>query len=101
MGAEFDLGYTGINLAFVLDLLSAQDEAEFGDDTRRMMAIQVRSETVEVLLAVLRDQPAKLEDWWVLCTMGEAYLGLGEYKTAAEWMTRASNLREARTRHRN
>ncbi len=95
MGAEFDLGYTGINLAFVLDLLSAQDEAEFGDDTRRMMAIQVRSETVEVLLAVLRDQPAKLEDWWVLCTMGEAYLGLGEYKTAAEWMTRASNLREA------
>ncbi len=95
MGAEQDLGYTGINLAFVLDLLSAQDEAEFGDATRRKMAIQVRSETVNVLNTVLRDQPAKLDDWWVLCTMGEAYLGLGEYKTAAEWMTRASNLREA------
>jgi predicted acylesterase/phospholipase RssA len=94
MGADRDLGYTGINLAFVLDLLSEQDEAEFGDDTRRKMAVQVRSEIVKVLNAVVHDQPAKLDDWWVLCTMGEAYLGLGEYQTAAQWMAKASDLRK-------
>jgi hypothetical protein len=33
---------------------------------------------VEALKAVIRDPPAKLDDWWVLCTLGEAYRSLEE-----------------------
>lgn len=100
----YDYGYTGINAAFVQDLLANQEEAEAreaGADSesaraRRAEAAKIRRELVAVL-PTLKDQPGEdwlAGEWWYYVTIAEAYFGLGEYGAARPWLTAAAALED-------
>ena len=74
-------GYTAINAAFVLDLL--------GREGARPIREQVR----DTLRALAEANPALLEDFWFVVTLGEAHLGLREFSEAKNWMERAARHR--------
>lgn len=92
-GIAEDNGYTAVNTAFLLDLLTAldaEDAAAGGaaapvDDPRRSAAGRIRREITEVLPA-LPDKPGKAwlkTAWWFHATLAEAYFGLEDYDRAA------------------
>jgi predicted acylesterase/phospholipase RssA len=104
MGCAHDQGYNGINLAFVLDLLCQQEEGEIDQGkASRDMAFAVRTEIIAVLDAPSAAQTehgnskpepdGRDRSWWLLVTLGEAYLGVGNYKLAVERMTQAAALK--------
>jgi predicted acylesterase/phospholipase RssA len=78
LGIESDQGYTAINAAFVLDLL--------GREGARPIREQVR----DTLGALADANPALLENFWFVVTLGEAHLGLREFSTAKKWMEQAA-----------
>lgn len=90
-GPGKDLGYTGINAAFVLDLLADQEE-KIADETgtppngeaqrHRDRARQIREELLRVVGPLEREprHTGLAEDWWYLVTMGEAHFGLGQFE---------------------
>jgi len=97
-GAANDQGYTGINAAFILDLLAYQEEqaAKKVNSTsaiareRQVQARFIRGNIVETV-APLAGQPETAwlaEMWWFYSTVAEAYFGLGEYDKAVEWLKR-------------
>lgn len=91
-GAELDQGYTGINAAYILDLLAHQEaeEAERARvpagsterdriEARRAQAARIREEIVEKV-APLIDRPGTdwlQGKWWFYSTVAEALFGLG------------------------
>jgi predicted acylesterase/phospholipase RssA len=90
MGPGTDQGYTGINAAFVLELLAREAAVEAGKtgqgwrivDDQLTQARQIR-ETLTKLLPGLPAKPGYdwLEkEWWFYTTRAEAHFGLGEYK---------------------
>lgn len=100
----YDYGYTGINAAFVQDLLANQEEAEAREagaesesaKARRAEAAKIRRELVAVLPA-LKDQTGEgwlASEWWYYVTIAEAYFGLGEYGAARPWLTQAATLED-------
>lgn len=97
-GAEKDQGYTGINAAFVLDLLAYQEEDEAkkagivstAAGERREEARRIR-EVVAAKVAPLVDDPKTdwlTGQWWFYMTVVEAYFGLKEYEKAIKWFER-------------
>jgi predicted acylesterase/phospholipase RssA len=100
MGCEQDEGYNGINLAFVLDLLSEQEEGELdGGKTARDRATEVRKEIIRTLDAETSEAASGTggvpnRSWWLLVTLGEAYLGIGEIPKAVERMAEAAALKK-------
>jgi predicted acylesterase/phospholipase RssA len=95
-----DNGYTGINAAFVLDLLAQQEEkeAESAFTTsetapgRRLKALQIRKEIADKLTAKV-EQPENAwlrKEWWFVCTVAEAYFGQQLYDQAAAWLDEAT-----------
>ncbi|HJU53916.1 MAG TPA: tetratricopeptide repeat-containing protein, partial [Pyrinomonadaceae bacterium] len=118
-GPEKDQGYTGINAAFVEDLLAHQEQREareVGGESETAPERQARARAIrqEIIEHVVPLEAAfdltKPEDWWwwVYATVGEAYFGLGEYDRAVEWLVdrpRAAGLdispwmRESTERH--
>jgi predicted acylesterase/phospholipase RssA len=98
-GVRQDSGYTGINAAFVLDLLASQEaeQASRAGTTpqisaqRREQAKAIREDVVRVLVPVADDsaQANLSSDWWFLATIAEAYFGVGNYHEAQEWILRA------------
>jgi predicted acylesterase/phospholipase RssA len=101
MGSARDQGYNGVNLAFVLDLLSKQEEGELDQGkAARDMASEVRKEIIATLdpsdAAEADENKSKPESndeaasWWLLVTLGEAYLGIGSYEHAVQRLTQAS-----------
>jgi predicted acylesterase/phospholipase RssA len=78
LGIEGDQGYTAINAAFVFDLL--------GRDGARSIREQVR----DTLRALAERDPALLENFWFVVTLGEAHLGLREFSEAEKWMKQAA-----------
>jgi predicted acylesterase/phospholipase RssA len=104
MGSAYDQGYNGINLAFVLDLLSQQEEGELDrGEAAREMASTVRKVIIATLdppqAVEMGDKNSKLEindsgtSWWLLVTLGEAYLGVGNYDHAVQRMKQAAALK--------
>ena len=103
MGSAHDQGYNGINLAFVLDLLSLQEEGELDQaDLHADMASAVRNEIIATLDAqdgTRGKEMAEIEEndrlsWWLLVTLGEAYLGARELRTGrGAWMSEAAALK--------
>jgi predicted acylesterase/phospholipase RssA len=96
MGCAQDQGYNGINLAFVLDLLSQQEENEIdcGEGTRDRAA-KVRKEIIDTLdsetsAAATPSNNFPHRSWWLLVTLGEAYLGIGDIVHATERMEQAA-----------
>src|ERR1035437_4818766 len=104
MGSAYDQGYNGINLAFVLDLLSEQEEGELDrGKAAREMASKVRKDIIATFdppqAVEIGDKDSKLEindsgtSWWLLVTLGEAYLGVGNYDHAVQRMKQAATLK--------
>jgi predicted acylesterase/phospholipase RssA len=81
LGIELDQGYTAINAAFVLDLLG------------RSGARPIRERVRDTLRALSEANPALLENFWFLGTLGEAHLGLREFAEATAFMERAARHR--------
>ncbi len=101
-GAAGDFGYTGINAAFVLDLLAdleaAQAEAAgFASKTaesRRLEARHIREDIVKTV-PPLADEPRNQwlkDEWWFSATIAEAFFGLGRYDEARPWLKKALDL---------
>jgi predicted acylesterase/phospholipase RssA len=110
---ETDKGYTGVNAAYVLDLLASLEDAQakqagtiLADAVgtsetaarRRERARSIRNDLVQRLTVYYQSsQPAGTKtdldrDWWFLTTMAELHLGLQEYDKARGWLDRASIL---------
>jgi predicted acylesterase/phospholipase RssA len=97
-GPANDQGYTGINAAFVLDLLAHQEEEEakkaqvFSDVAaqRRADARKIRANIIKQVEPLI-DQPDTdwlQGKWWFYSTVAEAYFGTGEYDKTIEWLER-------------
>ena len=82
--------YNGINLAFLLDSRAAEAASDMAlEDHAR--ARSVRRRVIDVCLAELDRKPETntQERYWVLATLQEASVGLGDLTAAAEWGRRA------------
>jgi predicted acylesterase/phospholipase RssA len=101
-GAENDQGYTGINAAFVYDLLAHQEEAAgkasiqlLNVEERRAEARRIRKDIIKKV-APLVDEPGTnwlTGKWWFYSTVAEAHFGLGatepsHYEQAVHWLKR-------------
>lgn len=97
-GPANDQGYTGINAAYLLDLLAQQEEEEAKKASvvsevaarRRAEAKEIRQEIVKQV-GPLVDKPDTnwlQGKWWFYSTVAEAYFGLGEYDEAVDWLNR-------------
>jgi predicted acylesterase/phospholipase RssA len=104
-----DLGYGGLNAAFVLDLLASRAEVyaiRAGMDPRQAQdALRLRGEAETLRREMLAEVPRALaeiaagtpssrvaaadEPYWQPVTMAEIHFGLRDYKTAGEWLARA------------
>jgi predicted acylesterase/phospholipase RssA len=95
-GAANDQGYTGINAAFVLDILAHQEEEEAekanltseNATARRAEARAIREDIIKQV-SQLVDQPDTdwLEGkWWFYSTVAEAHFGLENYDEAVGWL---------------
>ncbi|RPI47274.1 MAG: patatin family protein [Betaproteobacteria bacterium] len=100
-GVAPDYGYTGINAAFVLDLLADLESVESqptplvaATATRRSLAQRIRQEIVQTLpgLANQPDNAWLAGTWWFLATLGEACFGLEDCPNAEKWLLRAAAL---------
>jgi predicted acylesterase/phospholipase RssA/tetratricopeptide (TPR) repeat protein len=94
LGIRNDLGYTGINTAFVLDLLADKDRTakQFpgrSSEVRTTLATDIRQEIIQTLPELARENRSLEEQWWFDCTVAEAYLGLRLYEEARTWVQRA------------
>ncbi len=97
-GAAGDQGYTGINAAFVLDLLAHQEEGAARKvnlsstiaKERQAQARFIREDLARVLPPLLEQSETKwlAEMWWFYSTVAEAYFGLQEYENAVQWLNR-------------
>lgn len=100
--SSVDFGYSGINAAFVLDLLADQRQrdgisAPLLDDYRECARL-IREDLIRSVPALEdRAEHAWLRDeWWYYATVAEAYFGLQRYAEAGEWLIdrpRAAGLR--------
>jgi predicted acylesterase/phospholipase RssA len=97
-----DNGYTGINAAFILDLLAEQEEKDAAEaytvsetaPKRRAEAQHIREEIADKLTKKAA-QPGNdwlLQQWWFLCTVAEAHFGMRHYDEARVWLRRAAAL---------
>ncbi len=97
-GPANDQGYTGINAAFVLDLLAQQEEDEARkagvvpeqSRLRRTEADEIRKTIIEEVAPLVdRKNTNWLQGkWWFYSTVAEAYFGLGDYDNAILWLNR-------------
>jgi len=89
LGPELDCGYTGINAAYVLDLLAREEAVEAreaGDgwtlaDQLWHKAREIRTRLVD-LLPQLPSAPGRQwleQEWWFGATLAEALFGLGRF----------------------
>ena len=97
LGIASDFGYTALNTAFVLDLLGDAErgigaEPSDASETRAAEASRIRTEIVNTLPALLREDASLESQWWFECTLGEAYLGLRRFDDAGIHVRRAAAL---------
>ncbi len=95
-GPANDFGYTGINAAFVLDLLAYEEEEEARKagtlsrtaPDRRSEAVDIRNAILNVVAPLTEENETLANTWWFCATLGEAHFGLKQYKEAVEWLRR-------------
>lgn len=98
MGAAGDQGYTGINAAYVLDLLACQEEDEAREAgveassaaERRARARAIRQDIIDNVSPLIKQEWLQ-GAWWFYTTIAEAYFGLGvydeeNYRLAVKWL---------------
>jgi predicted acylesterase/phospholipase RssA len=101
LDARKDQGYTGINAAFIMDVLARLEEESAASagmvsesaGQRRRAARLIREEITRSVPSLLQDPDYGwlAEHWWFYATVGEAYFGLGavdpaSYDNAVEWL---------------
>ena len=75
--------YNGINHAYLLNVRAAQSPpAEAVADF--VLAQRVRRKVIAICDALLAGGPPQEETYWILATLAEAWLGLGERDKSAE-----------------
>ncbi|MDP2179416.1 tetratricopeptide repeat-containing protein [Methylicorpusculum sp.] len=97
---EQDMGYGGINAAYLLDLLAARAEgleARSGLKSKeapkfRKEAKDLRNKVREHLLASQQKNPELADQYWFLATVGEACFGMGLYAEAAQWLDKTQSV---------
>jgi predicted acylesterase/phospholipase RssA len=102
-GVANDQGYTGINAAFVLDLLAHQEEEEARKakvvsdvaTQRRAQAKKIREAIVEKV-APLVDKEWLQGQWWFYSTIAEAFFGMRNYDESITWLERGRDDAAAR-----
>lgn len=98
-GVKNDYGYTGINAAYILDLLASQEEAEamaagIGPEiatSRRALARKIREEILYELPGLPETPGAGWleQQWWFYATLVEAAFGLEKYRESRPWLQKA------------
>src|SRR5262249_35998677 len=83
-----DQGYTGINAAFVLDLLAQQVPDDLDRVAQRKQNAQKIRTKIRARLTALPE--SKRNDWWTLVTLAEACFGLRDYDGARCWLKGAA-----------
>ena len=98
-GVAGDAGYTAINAAFLLDVLTYVDAkacAPFvGSEeavARAEQAAGIRREILATLGPRFESAATEAANWWALVTLAEAALGLGQEQEARRWLDRARSL---------
>jgi predicted acylesterase/phospholipase RssA len=101
---DYDFGYTGINAAFVQDILAHQEETEAKEAGTVSDIARARHEEAKTIredliatLPPLMEQPDLAwlkETWWFYATIAEAYFGLGRYSEALPWLNKAAALKD-------
>ena len=99
-GPVNDCGYTGLNAAYVLDLLASLEETqaiEAGTTSeiareRQSQAKIIRDDLVSVLPELVKKDDTLAEQYWFLVTIAEAYYGLGRFREALPWLEKAAAL---------
>jgi predicted acylesterase/phospholipase RssA len=100
-GPENDQGYTGINAAFILDLLAdiearAAESAgatSVAEDDLEQAADAIRADLIARLEPLVPPEENRTKDhWWLLVTIAEAHLGLRHWEQARRWLHEASAL---------
>jgi predicted acylesterase/phospholipase RssA len=97
-GADVTLanGYPAINAAYLLDLLASLDQSAPHPDASTLRGVQarrgeahgIRSKLAAGLPALwgAKGNEGLASDWWYHATVAEAYLGLGQYAEAVQWL---------------
>ena len=97
---EEDMGYGGVNAAFILDLLAdransiarrngtSSGEAESLKEQAKNLRLQMAKEILDWLNSPQRTDPGK--QFWHQVTMAEIHFGLKDYEQAREWLTKAN-----------
>jgi len=101
-GIEGDFGYTGINAAFILDVLAVEERTEAkranavsaSAVSRIAEARAIREEIATKLppMPALRGNEFLQQEWWFYVTVAEALFGLDRYQDAKEWLENAKKL---------
>jgi tetratricopeptide (TPR) repeat protein len=82
--------YNGINLAFLLNVRAANAPRRAEAITDFVQAERVRREVLSICNAVLQDEDLPAADqYWVLATMAETYLGIGDAASAEQKLQEA------------
>jgi len=93
-----DLGYGGVNAAYILDQLASRARAA----ARRSGASAQEASVLEAEARKLREairgqleeeagrRPAVAAEYWYAVTVAEVLFGLGEYERAGEWLGKAA-----------
>ena len=92
LGLEHDQGYTGINAAYVLDLLARENASGMGKMSGDLAVVHeqwsraydIRQTLAKLLptLPAFKGNEWLLKEWWFYSTRAEAHFGLGEYDQA-------------------
>jgi hypothetical protein len=90
--------YTGINLAFLLDVRATHGDSD-ASIADRVQASRVRNKVAEICRKLLQ-QPSKGESedarkesrYWIFATLAEAHLGMGDETRANAWFERAKTV---------
>jgi predicted acylesterase/phospholipase RssA len=85
-----DQGYTGINAAFMLDLLARQEREDVPTEalhhSAEAGAIRQRIASQLPLFAEAPGNAWAMTQWWFLATLAEACFGLGRFREARYWL---------------
>lgn len=95
-----DMGYGGVNAAFVLDLLAARARGvatRTGTEPLEAEALRRTARSLRERMAVEVPRAAEREptvqgQYWYAVTLAEIHFGLGDYPEAGKWLTRARAL---------
>ena len=94
---EADLGYGGVNAAYLLDVFAARAERlakRSGNDATeglvlRQKALELRLQIKQVLDNVLQNDSNLSSQYWFIVTIGEVCFGLQDYPAAKDWLSKA------------